>query len=294
METLITKSRESETILKVELCIIADKFKSDIKKKIEFKGTKIKDWDLTIYYGIKTGLNDAFIIDKESKEELISLDPGNIEIIKPVLRGKDIKRYTAIFADLWLIITHNGYKNNEGIKIPRIDVEQNYPIIKKHLNKYWDKLSIRKDQGFTPYNLRNCAYMEEFKKEKITWGNLAQSPQFTIVEEDVFINAPSPMITPANKYILAVLNSKICNFYLSFIGIERSGGFYEYKPMYIEQMPIPVISESLQEPFYKLVDEILNHKKKGIETNYLENKIDQMVYELFELTKDEVELIENF
>ena len=111
----------------------------DIKAKMEEVGTPLKQLDVRINYGVKTGLNDAFIIDKAKRDELIAADPKSAEIIRPVLRGRDIKRYHYEFADQYLITTHNGYKS-EGIDIPRIDVNK-YPAIKEWLSSFEPKLS---------------------------------------------------------------------------------------------------------------------------------------------------------
>lgn len=128
-----------------------------IKEKIERVGTPLKDWDINIYRGVLTGYNEAFIINGEKRAELIAADPKSDEIIRPILRGRDIKRYGFESADMWLINTHNGIKE-KGIK--PINIED-YPAIRAHLDKYWNQLSKRADKGDTPYNLRNCAYMEK-------------------------------------------------------------------------------------------------------------------------------------
>jgi hypothetical protein len=160
-----------------------------IKKHIETIGTSLKDWDCSINYGIKTGFNEAFIINGEKKDELVARNPNNAKIIKPILLGKNIKRYKLNFSDKWLINIHNGYK-----KLPPIEIND-YPTIKKHLEEIearrangglGDKakkakgLFRRDDQGVTPYNLRNCAYLDDFEDIKIVWGNLALSAQFTL------------------------------------------------------------------------------------------------------------------
>lgn len=136
--------------------VILSEIEKSIKEKIEKIGTPLKDWDISINYGIKTGFNDAFIIDGKKREELIAADPKSAEIIRPILRGRDIKRYGYDFADLWLINTHNGIKE-KGIK--PINIED-YPAVKAHLDKFYPDLEKRADKGVTPYNLRNCAYIE--------------------------------------------------------------------------------------------------------------------------------------
>lgn len=157
---------------------ILSPIENTIKQKIEKIGKPIKKWDININYGIKTGFNEAFIIDTATKEKLCQEDPKSAEIIKPILRGKDIKKFKAKWAGLWLIAAHNGYKEKDK-KIPRINIDD-YPSIKKHLDQFLPKLIKRSDKGVTPYNLRNCAYMSEFEKEKIIFQEMVQDSIFAM------------------------------------------------------------------------------------------------------------------
>ena len=267
---------------------ILSSLEQSIKRKIDAIGTPLRDWNISINYGIKTGFNDAFIISGELKDQLIALDQKSAEIIRPILRGRDIKRYGYSFADLWLINAHNGIKDKS---IARVEISD-YPAIKAHLDTCYEKLAKRADKGDTPYNLRNCAYMDDFSKQKIVWGNLCLSSQFAFIEDEFFINAPSPMIVPGNKYLLAVLNSKLGDWYIRNLGVTRNGGYFEYKPMFVEQLPIPIISDADQAEYSALVDTIYGAKAKGEETNETEAKIDQLVYNLYGLTDEEISFIE--
>ena len=219
---------------------------------------------------------------------MISTDPESAEILKPVLRGKDIQRYRAQWAGLWLIDSHNGYSNVHAISI------DDYPAIKNHLDKFYSKLEKRQDKGKTPYNLRNCAYHEDFAKEKIAWGNLSNQAKFSYVPQNMFVNAPTTILTPFNHYLLAVLNSRLLDWYFRLIGVERDGGYYEYKPMFIERLPIPKITADEQSPFIRLVDNILEAKKDdpAADTGEWEAEIDLLVYGLYGLTEEEIEAIE--
>ena len=174
-----------------------------IKAKIESVGTPLKDWDINIYRGILTGYNEAFIIDVKKKDELIAEDEKSAEIIRPILRGRDIKRYGYDFADLWLINTHNGIKE-KGIKPINID---DFPAVKKHLDKFYSELEKRQDRGETPYNLRNCAYMEDFYKQKIVWSDISTEPSFVYVKDAMFFNNTCYMMINAPMAILGILNS---------------------------------------------------------------------------------------
>lgn len=150
-----------------ESWVILSPIEQSIKRKIEAVGTPLKDWDIQINYGIKTGLNDAFIINTEKRDEILANcltedeRARTAELIRPILRGRDIKRYGYNWANLWLINIHNGIKG----KLPRIDINE-YPAIKVHLDQYWNKIKDRMDQGDTPYNLRNCAYMDDIPKRR--------------------------------------------------------------------------------------------------------------------------------
>lgn len=134
--------------------VILSDIERRIKEKIEKIGTPLKDWDINIYRGILTGYNEAFIIDGKTKNELIEKSPKNAEIIKPILRGRDIKRYGYEFADIWLICTHNGTSTTSPIKI------DDYPYIKEYLDQFYPQLAKRQDKGYTPYNLRSCIYTD--------------------------------------------------------------------------------------------------------------------------------------
>ena len=258
--------------------IILSPIEQSIKRKMEAIGTPLKDWDIQINYGIKTGFNDAFIITTEKRDEILAncqTEEERIrtdELIRPILRGRDIKRYGYDWADLWIINTHNGIKG----KLPRVDVNE-YPAIKAHLDQYWDKISTRADKGDTPYNLRNCAYMEDFYKPKIVWGNLNLTASYAMIQDNSFINAPSPMIVPASKFLLAVLNSKLADYYIRHLGVTRNGGYFEYKPMFVEKLPVPQSVDT------KVVTDIESYVDSKNET-----AIDKAVYMFYGLTEEEI------
>ena len=262
--------------------VILSPIEQSIKAKIEKTGIPLKNWDINIYRGVLTGFNDAFIISEEKRNEILnnckSTDERNRtdELIRPILRGRDIKRYEYNFANLYLINTHNGIKEKN---IPRIDIND-YPAVKAHLDSYWNQIEKRADQGDTPYNLRNCAYMDEFNKPKIVWGNLNLSATYTFAPEGMMINAPATMIVPATESLLCILNSKLADYYIRNLGVTRNGGYFEYKPMFVEQLPVPQnIDESL----------FTSYSQKELSN---EKNIDDAVYNLYGLTKEEIIFIE--
>ncbi|MCD6433646.1 MAG: Eco57I restriction-modification methylase domain-containing protein, partial [Sulfurimonas sp.] len=244
-----------------------------IKKKIEKIGTPLKEWDIDINRGILTGFNEAFVIDGKTKDELIKQDSKSAEIIKPLLRGRDIKRYKYEFADKWLINSHNN---------PPIDINK-YPAIKEHLDKYYMKLEKRSDKGATPYNLRNCAFLDDFEKEKIVWLELSDKNKFTI-ENKFYPLAGAFLMNGKNlKYLLAFLNSKVIGWHFPFICNSSGVGTNQWKKVFVENLCIPQIPKEQQKPFEILVDYILFAKENDMdeEASLFESIIDGMVYDLY-------------
>ena len=296
-----------------------DKSKFELKSKIEKVAKPLKDWGVNINYGVKTGLNEAFIVDSDTRDKILSTCIGDEreqiqKLIRPILRGRDIKRYDYEWAGLWLINIHNGYGTE-----PRINID-NFPKLKLYLDKFEPKLSNRSDKGATPYNLRNCAYLEEFEKEKILCARMVQSPKFAYDTNNNIPDNTAYCITGENlKFLLAFLNStavyKIFNFFYAGGGLEG-----EIKINRLEILPIPQITpqnENLANEIINLVDEILkaNEKIKLYEKHMLtltldekleakenidtlndkikasDEKMDKLVFELYELTSDEIALI---
>lgn len=296
-----------------------DSSKFELKSKIEKVAKPLKDWGVNINYGVKTGLNEAFIVDSETRDKILNNCVGEEreqtqKLIRPILRGRDIKRYDYEWAGLWLINIHNGYGTE-----PRINID-NFPKLKLYLDKFEPKLSNRSDKGATPYNLRNCAYLEEFEKEKILCARMVQSPKFAYDANNNIPDNTAYCITGENlKFLLAFLNStavyKIFNFFYAGGGLEG-----EIKINRLEILPIPQITpqnENLANEIINLVDEILKANKKiklyekhmptlsldekleakenidalNDKIKASDEKIDKLVFELYKLTNDEIALI---
>ncbi len=300
-----------QNALSTESFIFADATLLDLRDKMESVGTPLKDWDIQINYGIKTGANEAFIIPTEKREEILNACKTKEErerterLIKPILRGKDIKRYSYEWAHLWVINTHNGYTSNLKSKIPPIDIEK-YPAIKAHLDAHYDTIATRCDQGDTPYHLRNCAYLEDFEKEKIVYGEIVQEPRFYLDNGECelgyfYAEATSFILTGEHLcYLLGMLHSKLITFaFKTFYaggGLGESG--YRYKKAFVERLPIPQITEKNQELADKITDgakQILALKEKDPKANTqkLEKEIDALVYQLYHLTDEEIKIIED-
>ncbi len=292
-----------QNALSTESFIFANASFLDLRDKMESVGTPLKDWDIQINYGIKTGANEAFIITTEKREEILNACKTQEErkrteaLIKPILRGKDIKRYSYEWAHLWVINTHNGYTSNLKSKIPPIDIEK-YPAIKAHLDSHYDTIATRSDQGDTPYHLRNCAYLEDFEKEKIVYPCImAKEPCFVYEEKGFYAPAPANIVTGDKieiKYITALLNSKC--IYFAMRKFYMGGGIEgELKTNNLEKIPIPKITPQNQELADKITDcakQILALKEKDANTQQLEKEIDALVYQLYNLTDEEIKTIE--
>ena len=263
--------------------VILSDIERSIKAKIEKYGTPLRDWNIHIYRGILTGCNEAFIIDETKKEELIKKDPKSAEIIRPILRGKDIKRYGFDFADLYLIATHNGY---EGV--PRVDINE-YPAIKEWLDKGgiayngklykgYETIAARADQGDTPYNLRSCAYMDDFNKPKIIYQELSQGSRFAFDPDGVFfVSNTAYLLTGENlDYLLKVLNSKIIEFvFRNYYSTSMGETGLRWLNQYVINLPIP-------KPTPKLT--------RGIQSAS-ETEIEQILKEVYCLSDSEMQFI---
>ncbi|EAJ9804806.1 class I SAM-dependent DNA methyltransferase [Campylobacter jejuni] len=297
----------SQNSLSKESFAFNDESTNALKTKIEKLGTPLKDWHgLNINYGIKTGLNEAFIITTEKKDEILANCKDEDEkertakLIRKMLRGRDIKRYSYEWAGLWVINTHNGYKSKNGEKIKAINIEH-YPSLKKHFDEFYLQLEKRSDKGLTPYNLRNCAYIEEFEKEKIVYPETTQGAYFVYDNKGIFLEKTAFFIVCENlKYLLGLLSSNLITYYYKNFsqGCKLGIKGYQYNKHALENLPLPKINsknEKLANELISLVDEILKAKEqdKNANTQELENKINSLVYKLYNLTEEEIKIIEN-
>ncbi len=274
------------------------RLRSEIITRIEKQGIPLKNWDVAINNGVRTGFNKAFIIDGNTKNRLAQ-DPKNAELLRPVLTGKDIRKWKADFKDQWLIGTFPSLN---------IDIDQ-YHGIEEYLStcrerlepkpkSFKDKWKGRKSGSYKWFEIQNSiAYHENFEKAKIIWHHLALSPEFALDTEHFYLTAPSNLLTMKNstnpqdiKYLLAVLNSKISDYYMRQTGRRREGGCIEYKKISVEKIPIRRISPSEQELFVTLADYILflrkiestlTTAKDRVMSSFFEQITDGCVYESY-------------
>ncbi|GAA7089238.1 class I SAM-dependent DNA methyltransferase [Helicobacter pylori] len=309
-----------QNALSTESFIFADAALLDLRDKMESVGTPLKDWDIQIYRGILTGANEAFIVPTEKRDAILNACKTQEErerteaLIKPILRGKDIKRYSYEWAGEWVIFIPWYFPNTDNPK----NMEENeqdfsihYPIIYAHLLSHKDKLLKRnKDETgirYEWYCLQRWAanYYQDFEKEKIVYGEIAQEPRFYLDNGECelgyfYAEATSFILTGEHlRYLLGMLHSKFITFaFKTFYaggGLGESG--YRYKKAFIERLPIPKITPQNQKLARKITDcakAILEAKEKDPKANTqeLEKEIDALVYQLYDLTDEEIKIIE--
>jgi type II restriction/modification system DNA methylase subunit YeeA len=270
-----------------------------LKMKIEQGSKPIKDMGYLINYGIKTGFNEAFFISTDIKEKLISEDENLKDLIKPVIRGKDVSRYNFQWNNIWIILIKQGWtnKNRENMDAENF-FGSHYPSIYRFLKHTGDTIKgkgkglyDREDQGDYWWELRPCAYYQDFEKEKIIWGELSDRQKFAFDNTGLYPNNTIFFITGKSlKYLLSILNSKLANWYFNEISTSSGMGTNRWLKYKIEQLPIKDISESEQKPFVDIVEQILANPNS--DTTKLEYKIDQLVYKLYGLTEEEIKIVE--
>jgi len=277
--------------------VILSDIEMRIKEKIEKIGKPLKDWDISIYRGILTGCNEAFIINKEKCDELIKKDGKSAEIIRPILRGRDIARYKINYSGMYLINTHNGIPSKN---IPPVAVEK-YPAVKKHLDKHWEKIERREDQGITPYNLRSCVYMDDFSKQKIIYPDIMRMPRnstllgaypyFYLDNNNFYVEATNFILTGNNIELIFLFLTSDIGFYVFskfYSGPQFDGTGFRYKKEYINNLFIPIISQKDN----RILTTCFNEHYPDAE------KIDKVCEEVFMRTigldKDEMKIIKNY
>ena len=296
---------------------LEDTEKLALKSKVERKTKVLGDIEgVNIYRGVTTGCNEAFVIDTMTRKRFIAADPENRTIIKSLLQGRNIKRwyYTGNSEYLLFIPWHFPLHNDTNIRgastKAEMEFKNNFPIVYEHLS-YFKKILKNRNQEETGiryewYALQRCAasYYQEFEKDKIIWGLTADKWAFAYDDKKHYLPSNGYILTSEKiplKYLLALVNSKLMQFYFGFIGIMTAGGAYTLKHETIRELPIKEIPENEQKSLITIVNKILAITQSGDhQTNEsqqaalkeLEKQIDQMVYELYGLTADEIAIVE--
>ena len=271
----------------------------NLKRKIEDIGISLKNWNINIYRGIITGCNEAFIIDEAKRQQLTAQDPKSAEIIKPLLRGRDIERYHAQSVKSYLLAT------NYDLNIPK-----RYPAIHAHLETIGEQIESgevkargkgllnRDDQGENWWNLRACAYYAEFDKEKIVWKRIGSILRFAYIQHPMYCLDSTCIATGEKvKFLTAVLNSRVSHYQLFDLAPKTGTGDLIVSVQALEPLLVPPITkanEHLVTEIENKVDKIITakHADQNADTSALENEIDKLVYELYNLTEDEIAIVE--
>ena len=260
----------------------------ELQKKLESSGKTLEEFQTKIRLGIATGSNEAFLIDEDQKQEFCKKNPINAEIIKPVLRGRDISRYSYTLSGQYILLSKNG-----------VNVERDYPDIYKHLKSFGNKFKNRGAQGQHWTNLRACSFYDDFKKEKIVWIELSDLGRFALCNEEVYLLNSAYFLLPPpsidSKFLLGILNSSTIRFYLNLVAETSGMGTSRWINNYVKEFPIPVVVHEQQTEIIEIVNQILDakHTSPDTDTSELEKEIDHLVYALYDLTDDEVFLVKD-
>ena len=269
----------------------------EILKKVKAKAGVLASWHLDIYFGLKTGRNDVFVVNDSIRQEILANCQTEEErertakIFKPLLKGEDLKRYKLNFADRWLIHTHNGIKDQKTkeVIVPRIDIDD-YPALKAYLDAHSDKISNRTDQGDTFYNLRNCVYWPEFEKPKIMWGEISDKPKFCFDENKGYYTEATTFFMTGDHlvYLLVYLNSPFSAYLFSKLGTTTGAGTLRWKKYKVEQQLVPDVSPEAEQRIIKLYRQ---YQQTNDETRLEEAY--RIIYDIVGLSKEEIEYIES-
>jgi hypothetical protein len=243
------------------------------------------------FRGVVTGLTEAFILDDKEKYRIVMKDPKSWELLKPVLRGRTLKKWYAEQDNLWLIGT-----------FPTLNINiDDYPAIRDYLLKFGknrleqsgEEGSRKKTSGEWFETQDSIAYWQEFEKPKIMYQKFQVKPCFIYDDQGLYCNDSMWIISKSDKVLLAILNSKMGWWLISKYCTAIQNG-YQLIWKYFGQIPIPNITKEQGKPIISLVDQILTTKKSNpnADTTILEQQIDQLVYELYGLTEEEIKIVE--
>jgi len=248
-----------------------------------------------LYWGIKTGLNEAFVVDRATRDRLIAEHPSSAEVLKPFLRGRDVKRWRLDYQDLYLIKIESS-ENREhpwtGKSETRAEqiFAQTYPAIHHHLTQYREALIKRCDQGKFFWELRSCIYWQEFERPKIIYPDIAVRCEFAFDTNYLYPDATLFIIPEKSTHLISILNSNIVQFFIDQICPAVRGSFRRFKSIYVEQIPIPPASPTDKNSIETLVQKCLDSQGQGVEQ--WEQEIDEIVARLYGLSAEDMKIIQ--
>lgn len=269
---------------------------SKISDKIYKKGTPLSEWDLKIYRGLLTGYNEAFLIDENTKLKLINEDKNSSNIIKPLIRGREVEKYSINFQNTYLIFLPKGYTNSIDIRNINPDwnsFNHHLHAIAEYLLPHKEKAEKRQDKGDYWWELRACDYYNHFEKPKIIWKRIGSKLRFSYDESGTYTLDSTCIATGKHlKYLTGVLNSKLIEKELNRFAPKTGTGDLIISVQALSPLRIPLPTEEQEKRISNLVDKIIDLKSKGDDYSKEEMKIDELVYELYDISKDEQKIIE--
>ena len=283
--------------------LILSPVERSVLRKMRAHGMPLSAWGVTIKYGVKTGYDPAFIIDTATRDGLVAEDPRSADIIKPILRGRDIRRYRASWARWWLIVAKYGSYRT---------IERDYPAIYRHLRRHKSRLMARGQCRYSRNagaaadfpgqhhwleldNNPQDGYLQLFAREKLFWMQMAPEGRFAYSRSETFSNAKAFVITGDSlKYLCAVLNSTIITWLVKQTAVTTGMGLVQWQKDTVERLPVPRLPAGERRPFDRIVDGILRAKEHhpSADTRGRERQIDRLVYSLYHLTEEEIAAVE--
>jgi hypothetical protein len=305
-------------VLSKESWVILSKSDYEIKNKIAETGTQLKDWNLQFYRGFLTGFNDAFFIDEDKKNELLKMEPHLGDYIKPFLRGRNIKKYSYLFDDIYVLFIpwHFPLENDNSIcgasEIAEQAFENKFPNLYNHFLQYKEPLSNRNKSEtgirYEWYAMQRAAatYKDEFEKEKLVWLSISDKPAFALDRNKTYVTAPAYIMTShCNKFLMTVLNSKTMEWYLDKVSSSTGVGTNQWSKIFVEQLPIPELEEEARKPYETIAEyliylndpkqeSVLEKVSNEAVSQVFEDLVNMMVYELYfedEMKAKEIDLL---
>jgi hypothetical protein len=285
----------SHQSLNDEIWVVSNSQDQGLLQKIALKGKRLEDYVGEMgKYGIKTGLTEAFVIKKEKAADLIKINSKYANYLHPFLLGREVKPYLAGNPSNYLIKFEKGFTRKFGGSNPEEWFSSEFPELANHLKQYEVEARKRTDKGDYYWELRACDYYEKFEKPKIMYQVLQVKPCFIYDEDGLYCNNSMWFIPTDDKLLLGILNSKMGWWLISKYCTAIQNG-YQLIWKYFSQIPIATGNDLVREKVSDLVNEILLTKKQNptADTTALENQIDQLVYQLYGLTEEEIKIIEN-
>ena len=272
-----------------------DKLRRTGRPLREFVGSRVSR-------GLTTGLNEAFVVDRDTRDQLIREHKSSADILKPYIRGKDINRWLAEFADQFVVkIESSENKDHPWSGKPEKEAERvfakTYPAIYSHFQNLRAELIRRDDQGKYFWEQRSCKYWREFEKPKIVSTKISIRPTFALDTESHYLgNTAYFFPAAAGHFLLGLLNSSLFFAYAKKVFVEKQSGWFEVQPTALEAFPIPEVPLEQRKPVERLVERILSAKKldSGADVSVLEQQVDEAVYGLYGLTREEIQLVATF